>query len=184
VHFQKGEDDDSFLDGEGSWGSVSGVSGNNGFSFHLDEDIGKDLFGIVVGIPDDTFCGRGERLLSLPEKRNGLLFLVMVRRKSLLMKRKFRDHVIQNMISVSPEPSDFRLKSLRVMDENTQPGVGVARELTCLIEPVLSRGFEIIFLDVSLDRTGVQSQMLSRDHTFLDETAHESEANGLKIGMR
>jgi hypothetical protein len=137
VHFQKaGTGDDSFLEGERSWGSVSLVSGNNGFGFHLEEDIGKDFFGIVVGIPDDTSCGEGERFSSLPEKRNGLLFLVMVRRKSLLMERKLRDDVIQNMISVSPEPSDFRLKRLRVMDEHTQPGIGVARELACLIEPV------------------------------------------------
>jgi hypothetical protein len=89
AHFQKaGTEDDSFLDGEGSWGSVSAVSGNNGLSFHLDKDIGQDLFGIVVGIPEDTFCREGEIFLGLPEKRNGLLFLVMVRRKSLLMERK------------------------------------------------------------------------------------------------
>jgi len=184
VHFQKGgTGDDSFPDAERSWGSIAEVSGNNGFCFHLEEDMGKDFFGIVIGIPDDTFWREGEGFLSLPEKRNGLLFLIMVGWKSPLMKGKFRDHVIQNMISVSPEPGDFRLKRLRVMEENTQPGIGVARELASFVKPVVSRGFEIIFLNVSLDRTGVQSQVLSCDYAFLNETVHESEPNGLKITL-
>jgi hypothetical protein len=88
-HFPTGgTGDDSVLDGKGCRRGVSAVSGNNGFGFHLGEDIGKDLFGVVVGIPDDAFWRKGKRFSSLPEKRNGLLFLVMVRRKSLLMERK------------------------------------------------------------------------------------------------
>src|SRR4030042_6101800 len=85
------------------------------------------------------------------------------------------------MISVTPEPSDFRLKGLRVMEENTQPGIGVTGELAGFVKPVLSRGFEIVFLNVGLDRTGIQSQVLSCDYAFLNETAHQSEPNGLKI---
>jgi len=57
--------------------------------FQVIEDIGKDFFGIAVGIPDHTFRGDGKRFSSLPEKRDGLLFLVMVGRKCPLMKRKF-----------------------------------------------------------------------------------------------
>lgn len=75
--------------------------------------------------------------MPFPEKRNGLLFLIMVSWRSLLRKGKFRDHIIQNMISVSPESDDFRSKRLRVMEENTQPAIGVARELARLIKPVL-----------------------------------------------
>jgi len=69
------------------------------------------------------------------------------------------------------------------MEENTQPGIGVTRELASFVKPVLSRGFEIIFLNVSLDRTGVESQVLSCDYAFLNETARESEPNGLEIIM-
>jgi hypothetical protein len=67
------------------------------------------------------------------------------------------------------------------MEDNPQPGIGVTRELASFVKPVLSRGLEIIFFNVSLDRTGVESQVLSCDYAFLNETAHQGEPNGLEI---
>jgi len=69
VHSQEaGKGNDSFPDAERTWESVAEVSWNNGLCFHLEEDIGKDFFGIVIGIPDDTFWRERN---SCPSRRSG-----------------------------------------------------------------------------------------------------------------
>ena len=62
--------------------------------FHVGEDVGQDLLGIVVGISEDAFRSEGQRLSSLAEKRHRLLLFIVIRREGSFMKREFRDGIV------------------------------------------------------------------------------------------
>jgi len=181
VHLEiGGAEDRVFLEAKGIVLAPARVKGNDRSGFHLTDDVGQDVFGVIVGVADDILDGKGQRLDRLKQRDGDFLF-IMIGRISEFMERELGVGIDEDVVSISPEEDDLALEWLGKVDFDAEAGVGIAARGFRLVETVLGRGFEVVLPDVGLDRTGVEGNDFARDDFFLDQDSNQSLTEGLEF---
>jgi hypothetical protein len=175
-----GTEDGILLEAEGRVLLSAGIDGDDGMGFHLEGDVGQDVFAVIIGVPGNRRNREGQSR-GLSKHGNGDLLLIPIVGVSDFRKGEFGFRVDDDMVSVAPVERHLRLEGLGKMDFYAEPSVGIAARKLRLVETVLDRGFEIVLPDVGLDGTGIQGQNAAADNFVFDERLDEIYPNFFQV---
>lgn len=162
-------------------GDATAITGDEGLSFELLEDVGKYGFDIVFGISTDRVDGQREGLDGGLEQRNchpgfgdGIGF-------GHFPKGQFGGQVGQGMVAIAPEVGELRRTGVGVVDPDAETSIGVPLGRQGFVPAsAVQGGFEIVFPNPTGNRTGVQTEMDPRNHARGKQLSGELNANLLQ----